>query len=77
LTGDQKHTDYIATAQHLNRHADQSYVFLFFPHLTKKIEILPTHKNQACKSANSFTRHITTMTVLKVKNRILADKRLN
>jgi hypothetical protein len=54
LTGNQ-HTDHIATGQHLNRHADQRYVFYFFPHRTFLKTILasrtsgtfgfaPTHK---------------------------------
>jgi hypothetical protein len=34
-------------------------------------------QTQACKRANSPTRHITIMTVLKAKNRILTDKKLN
>jgi hypothetical protein len=38
LTGDQKHTDHIATGQHLNRHADQRYVFYFFPTAQKKLK---------------------------------------
>ncbi len=47
LTGDQKHTAHIATRQHLNRHADQRYVFYFFPTAQKKI--LPTHNWHICK----------------------------
>jgi hypothetical protein len=38
LTGDQKHTDHIATGQHLNRHADQRYVFYFSPTAQKKLK---------------------------------------
>jgi hypothetical protein len=38
LTGDQKHTDHIAKRQHLNRHADQRYVFYFFPTAQKKLK---------------------------------------
>jgi hypothetical protein len=38
LTGAQKHTDHIATRQHLNRHADQRYVFYFFPTAQKKLK---------------------------------------
>jgi len=38
LTGDHKHTDHIATGQHLNRHADQRYVFYFFPTAQKKLK---------------------------------------
>lgn len=38
MTGDQKHTDHIETGQHLNRHADQRYVFYFFPTAQKKLK---------------------------------------
>jgi len=38
LTGDQKHTDHIAKGQFLNRHADQPYVFYFFPTAQKKLK---------------------------------------
>jgi hypothetical protein len=33
-------------------------------------------QTQACKRANSPTRHRTRMTVKRVKNRILTDKKL-
>lgn len=38
MTGDQKHTDHIATRQRLNRHADQRYVFYFFSTAQKKLK---------------------------------------
>ena len=38
MTGDQKHTDQNATGPHLNRHADQRYVFYFFPTAQKKLK---------------------------------------
>ena len=38
MTGDQKHRDHIATEQHLNRHADQRYVFYFFSTAQKKLK---------------------------------------
>jgi len=34
LTGDQKHTDHIATGQRVNRHLSRIYVFYFFSHRT-------------------------------------------
>lgn len=37
MTGDQKHSNHIATGQHLNRHADQRYGFYFFPTTQKKL----------------------------------------
>ena len=64
MTGDQKHTDHIATRQHLNRHADQRYVFYFFPHHTFLKTILanrtngtfgfaPTHEANASQNQKS------------------------
>lgn len=38
MTRDQKDTDHIATREHLNRHADQRYVFYFFPTAQKKLK---------------------------------------
>jgi hypothetical protein len=34
LTGDQKHTDHIATGQRVCRHSSRPDVFYFFPHRT-------------------------------------------
>jgi hypothetical protein len=55
LTGDQKHTDHIATGQLVSRHSSRPDVFYFFPHRTFLKTILasrtsgtfgfaPTHK---------------------------------
>jgi hypothetical protein len=55
LTGDQKHTDQIATGQQVSRHSSRPDVFYFFPHRTFLKTILahrtsgtfgfaPTHK---------------------------------
>lgn len=38
MTGDQKHTDHIATGQHLNRYTDQRYIFYFFTTVRKKLK---------------------------------------
>jgi hypothetical protein len=64
-------------------------MFFIFSPPYKKIEILPITQlahlqaaqadtqTQACKRANSPTRHITTMTVLKAKKSHLNRQKLN
>jgi hypothetical protein len=71
LTGDQKHTDDITNGQHLNRHADQPYVFYFFSLRTFLKTILasrtsgtfgfaPTHKaNPSAKPKEPLFCHRT------------------
>ena len=38
MTGDQRHSNNIATGQHANRPADQRYVFYFFSTAQKKLK---------------------------------------
>jgi hypothetical protein len=45
LTGDQKHTDHIATGQRVSRHSSRPEVFYFFPHRTFLKTILASRTN--------------------------------
>jgi len=45
LTGDQRHTDHIATGQRISRHSCRPDVFYFFPHRTFLKTILASRTN--------------------------------
>jgi len=45
LTGDQKHTDHIATGQRVSRHSSRPDVFYFFPRRTFLKTILANRTN--------------------------------
>ncbi len=45
MTGDQKHTEHIATGQRVHRHSSRPEVFYFFPHRTFLKTILTSHTN--------------------------------
>ena len=64
MTGDQKHTDHIATGQRVSRHSSRPNVFYFFPHRTFLKTILanrtngtfgfaPTHEANASQNQKS------------------------
>ena len=45
MTGDQRHTDHIATGQQVSRHSSRPDVFYFFPHRTFLKTILASRTN--------------------------------
>ena len=45
MTGDQKHTDHIATGQRVSQHSSLPDVFYFFPHRTFLKTILASRTN--------------------------------
>ncbi len=45
MTGDQKHTDHIATGQRVSQHSSRPDVFYFFPHRTFLKTILASRTN--------------------------------
>ena len=64
MTGDQKHTDHIATGQRVSRHSSRPNVFYFFSHRTFLKTILanrtngtfgfaPTHEANASQNQKS------------------------
>ena len=55
MTGDQKHTDHIATGQQLSRQSSRPDVFYFFSHRTFLKTILASRTN----GTFGFARHIS------------------
>ena len=72
MTGDQKHTDHIATGQRVSRHSSRPDVFYFFAHRTFLKTILASRTS----GTFGFARH-TSQRFAKPKEPLFSQRTVN